>query len=306
MMEIRFFVWIDLDMPHDPYKSPQKYYNYVCNRIDCNERRRLAMGDDYDGDALEGSHDDEDKSLGLFAMTYFMDDLAGDVLATLQATGLDQNTYFMFLADHSGDDADYINYPYAGGKGTNYEGGRHLAGMMHSPLIDSSLQGTWYNGFFTLEDIFPTFAGMAGVDSDFLDSLNLDGMDLSDYIFSGDEANSPRTEFLLNIDPYASSCDDDEYVLDFNVRRRMDYDADSDDGMLASGSRDSGGSRGGSGGGGKGGGIGPAYAYRYGDLKLMAQCLYDYSSYTYYLYNITNDPTESNNLAGTSYEDSDA
>merc|ERR1719433_1056598 len=244
MMEIRFFVWIDLDMPHDPYKSPQKYYNYVCNRIDCNERRRLAMGDDYDGDALEGSHDDEDKSLGLFAMTYFMDDLAGDVLATLQATGLDQNTYFMFLADHSGDDADYINYPYAGGKGTNYEGGRHLAGMIYSPLIDSSLQGTWYNGYVTLEDIFPTIAALAGVDDDTLSALNLDGYALGDYILGYEDVeDSPRTEFLLNIDPYAMSCQDYDWGVS-DERRRLG--GDGDHGVQG------------------GGGISPAAAYRYG------------------------------------------
>merc|ERR1719373_862889 len=48
-----------------------------------------------------------------------------------------------------------------------------------------------------------------------------------------------------------------------------------------------------------GGGISPAAGYRLGDLKFMVQCISDYSSYSYYLYNITADPTESNNLAGS-------
>jgi arylsulfatase A-like enzyme len=107
------------------------------------------------------------------------------------------NTVIVFFGDNGGDSVNGAsNWPFRGGKFTQFEGGVRVPTFVWSPLLDSSpLQGGWYNETTSITDWLPTFMGLAGVDSTDLREDQITGVSVWDSLLTG--AGSHREDVLI-------------------------------------------------------------------------------------------------------------
>ncbi len=144
-----------------------------------------------------------------------MDRSLGDLLAKLDALGLAENTFVLFLSDNGGDapipnnNAKPVvsgNAPLRGKKGMRYEGGIRV------PMIAAWAKPGPGNGFpiqaasrtddlVALADVFPTLLGIGGVEG----IPAFDGHDLRPYL-KGD-ANYHRPQSLVTHYPHGHNND---------------------------------------------------------------------------------------------------
>ncbi|XP_072020705.1 arylsulfatase B-like [Amphiura filiformis] len=148
------------------------------------------------------------------AMVTYMDYSIGRIVDVLKTTGNWENTVLIFSSDNGGDTVHGINWPLRGKKKTLWEGGLRANGFVNSPLIPSSARGRVSHDLIHVTDWFPTFVdGLAG------GKLNgtkpLDGYNIWETI--RDMKPSPRTEILHNIDPMLSTSTLSEVAGDSNL-----------------------------------------------------------------------------------------
>lgn len=97
-----------------------------------------------------------------------VDEAVGQVLATLKAQGLDENTVILFTSDHggvaSGDAYATNNAPLRGGKGYQWEGGLRVPFFLKVPWLKH--RGQKNNTPVMNTDILPTFMELAQVPPD--------------------------------------------------------------------------------------------------------------------------------------------
>ena len=101
------------------------------------------------------------------AMTEDLDDAVGRLLDRLDALGLAERTYVIYLSDNGGrptlpgaaDKGQGPNYPLRGAKGTMYEGGIRVPFIVAGPGVKA---GSVSRVPVTGLDLFPTFADFAG------------------------------------------------------------------------------------------------------------------------------------------------
>ena len=101
------------------------------------------------------------------AMTEDLDDAVGRLLDRLDALGLAERTYVIYLSDNGGrptlpgaaDKGQGPNYPLRGAKGTLYEGGIRVPFIVAGPGVKA---GSVSRVPVTGLDLFPTFADLAG------------------------------------------------------------------------------------------------------------------------------------------------
>lgn len=89
------------------------------------------------------------------------------------------------------------NYPLRGGKFSLWEGGVRGLAFIHSPLLPWAQCGSSYTDLVHVIDIYPTLAGLAGVNASTFSTgpYPLDGIDLSASLW-GDGAARRRHEIL--------------------------------------------------------------------------------------------------------------
>ncbi len=117
----------------------------------------------------------------------------GEILAALEDNGLDDNTLVIYTSDNG----PWLNFgnhagsagPFREGKGTAWEGGVRVPGIMKWP--GKIAPGRTTEAMATTMDILPTIARITGAR---LPEMKIDGMDISNVLFS-DTASSPRDEF---------------------------------------------------------------------------------------------------------------
>lgn len=117
----------------------------------------------------------------------------GEILKTLEALGLDDNTLVIFTSDN-GPWRNFGNHagspgPFREGKGTAWEGGVRVPCLMRWPGKIPAGQVT--DELASTLDILPTLCTLAGAP---LPQRKIDGVDLSDFIL-GQTPKSPREEF---------------------------------------------------------------------------------------------------------------
>lgn len=159
-----FFLYLPFSAPHTPFQALRKYYDRFPHVADRNKRV-------------------------YYAMIASLDDAVGQVMDTLAALGLDENTMVWFLSDNGG--ATYTratdNFPLKGGKFTNFEGGLNVPFMLrwkgHLPA------GAQYAQPVVSMDIFQTTAEVAGVALP--QDRKYDGRNLLPYL-AGDSAGVPH------------------------------------------------------------------------------------------------------------------
>ena len=147
-----------------------------------------------------------------------MDRSLGDLLAKLEALGIAENTFVVFLSDNGGDapipndNANPIvsgNAPLRGKKGMRYEGGMRvpmIAGWA-KPAAGHPAQGELkipagarHDGLVAIADLFPTLLGIAGVDG----VPSFDGHDLRPALKGGP---STRPQTLVTHYPHGHNND---------------------------------------------------------------------------------------------------
>lgn len=158
-----FFLYLPYNAPHAPLQAPADYYAQFPEVEDHIQRTYLAMI----------------KSL---------DDQIGRLTRTLDSLNLTENTLIFFLSDNGGAayNGSTDNYPYRGGKLTNFEGGIRVPFMMqwkgHIP------SGIRFPHPVSSLDIFATAA--AAAEASLPQDRVYDGIDLTDSL---NAANPPHT-----------------------------------------------------------------------------------------------------------------
>jgi arylsulfatase A-like enzyme len=172
-----FFLYLAFNATHDPMQVTQKYYDRFPH-IE-NELVRIYT-----------------------AMASALDDAVGAVLATLEETGVGDNTLVVFLTDN-GCAAYYPGLcacaPMRGGKLSHFEGGTRVPFMMKWP---SRLEaGKVYTKPVSALDIFPTAMAAAHLPLD--EKRTYDGVDLMPYV-TGQVAGIPHPDLYWWREPMRS------------------------------------------------------------------------------------------------------
>lgn len=122
----------------------------------------------------------------------------GQIIETLQAQSIDENTCIVFTSDNGpwlsyGDHAGSAG-PLREGKGTNFEGGFRVACLARWP--GKIPAGSESGEIAAAMDLLPTFCNLAGGE---LPKVALDGRDISDLLLAPESATSPH-DILFHYD----------------------------------------------------------------------------------------------------------
>src|SRR6476659_384581 len=167
-----FFLYLAYNAVHGPYEAPPDNYMQRVSYITDPARRVYA------------------------AMTVALDDGVGQVLATLQANNLLENTLIFFLSDNgapsdAADDGVHSNnYPLRGYKTNLLEGGIRIPFAVQ--WTGQLPPGVVYNDVVSSLDIVTTVSAVAGVSLP-LDRV-YDGLDILPYL-KGEQVSPLRTLF---------------------------------------------------------------------------------------------------------------
>lgn len=123
------------------------------------------------------------------AMLAHLDDSVGEILKTLDAENLRENTVVIFLSDNGGPTRELTssNAPLREGKGSMYEGGLRVPFMVRWP--GNVAAGVTSDHPVSSLDILPTLLASCGAGA----PPNLDGMNLLPFLREGNRQPPPRT-----------------------------------------------------------------------------------------------------------------
>ena len=91
-----------------------------------------------------------------------MDKSLGDILDNVNKLGIAENTLIVFMSDNGQPKQAELNWPLRGHKLTPYEGGSRVPFIASWP--GEIKHGTNTNDYIIIEDVFPTFLEVAGVE----------------------------------------------------------------------------------------------------------------------------------------------
>jgi arylsulfatase A-like enzyme len=198
--ETPYFLYLTPTAPHDPLEVTQEYYDRFPNIQ--SEQNRIFAG-----------------------MVSALDDMVGDVLDAVEASGETDNTLIVFLSDN-GCAAYYPGMcscePLRGGKLTHYEGGVRVPFLVRWP--DKLEGGQVYREMISSLDLFPTILKAAG--GQLRDDRVYDGVDLLPHL-QGAEAEPPHEFLAWRRSPMASirlgdwklwKSTDGKFTLLFNLK----------------------------------------------------------------------------------------
>jgi arylsulfatase I/J len=156
-------------------------------------------------------HDEFTPAYAIYnGMAAAADDLFGNMTTALKAKGMWNNTLVVMTSDNGGPASVTTsglaanNWPYRGGKKTDFEGGIRVAAFVSGGFVPLVARGTVRGGYVHAADWFPTFCTLGGgVDcNDTATAAKrkvpaVDGSDMWAYL-SGKVASSPRTEIMVS------------------------------------------------------------------------------------------------------------
>ena len=193
--KVPLYLYLTFNAPHTPYQAPQAYLDRYKHIADPSRRAYAAM-------------------------VTAMDDQIGRVVAALDKRGMRENTLIVFQSDNGGTsnplfagegDVSKIkipvdNGPLRDGKGSLYEGGTRVVAFANWP---GHIKPGTVDGMMHVVDMYPTLATLAGAPLD--KGKALDGMDMWRTI--SENAPSPRTEIVYNIEPFRAGIRDGDWKL---------------------------------------------------------------------------------------------
>lgn len=165
------------------------------------------------------------------AMVDDMDAAIGQIMSSVEALGLADNTYIIFTSDNGGEPGynmgnfktlnlqqpDSLNYPLKNGKGSLFEGGLRVPFIAKGPGIS---EGTVYHAPIAGWDLLPTFADLAGCPADLLPN-GIDGQSFAPALLGRTAAN--RTDLPVFHSPYMSGRKMSTFISgDYKLIKRWD------------------------------------------------------------------------------------
>ncbi len=159
-----FMAYVDFGAPHYPMMAPEKYLSRFPASMDRGRRMHCAM-------------------------VAAVDDAVGVIRSALVKAGL-SNTVIFYQSDNGAtreERSDHAGRPYRGGsnapwkgyKGSLWEGGHRVPGIINWP--GKIKPGLTPDGIGMTMDIMPTFLKWAGGNA----PAGVDGRDLSDWVLTG-------------------------------------------------------------------------------------------------------------------------
>jgi len=126
---------------------------------------------------------------------YILDKSVGEIKSKIEAVGQADVTYIIFMSDNGG--CFYgggKNGPLRGSKGALFEGGIKVDSFIYSPMLKSG--GTTYSKLMHISDWFPTILSLAQISYTPTEGNELDGVNqVTGWIGS----DTPRTTMLYNM-----------------------------------------------------------------------------------------------------------
>ncbi len=178
-----FFLYMPFIAPHSPLQAPEELLAKYRDLPDKRGRSRSPSDRTNQFGRLRGA---PSKRPVYAAVVEAMDRAIGQVLDTLDAEGIAENTIVLFLSDNGGEvvraTSGGDNSPLRGGKGGTYEGGIRVMAMLRWP--GQVAPGSRWDSMMTVMDVFPTLASAAGVPMG--NERSLDGRDLWSEIRDGE------------------------------------------------------------------------------------------------------------------------
>lgn len=164
-----FFLYLAYNAPHVPLQAKQE-----------------------DMDKFPDIKDGKRKTYA--GMVYALDRGVGELVDTLKSTGKLDNTLIVFFSDNGGKLGQGANNaPLREGKGSVFEGGFRTPMLMHWPKQLKA--GARFEHPVKALDLFPTFAGMAGVELE--QDSKLDGKNIFPFLKSGEAPHKDELIFAL-------------------------------------------------------------------------------------------------------------
>jgi arylsulfatase B len=186
-----FFVYMPFIAPHTPLDAPQELQD-----------KYKDINTDLEPSRAKGT--DETRRLSKMmlqpsarpmyaAVVDGMDQAIGQVLDTLDAEGITDNTIVLFFSDNGG--AAYSvggadNVPLRGGKGETFEGGIRVVSVMRWP--DAIKPSQELTDIMTVMDVFPTLAEATGIEMQ--NRRKLDGRSMWPAI--AEDVHEPRQDWV--------------------------------------------------------------------------------------------------------------
>nr|MDQ3623694.1 sulfatase [Verrucomicrobiota bacterium] len=170
-----FFLAVGFLKPHTPYVAPKRYwdlYDRAALRLPANQfppqyappwAVPVGLGMGGFANAPQGAPDDELKRTLLhayLASISYMDASAGRVLAALDELGLARNTVVAVLGDHGYQMGEHGSWNQ---KHCNFETATRVPLLVRAPGMAAA--GSSTGALVELVDLYPTLAGLAGIDA---------------------------------------------------------------------------------------------------------------------------------------------
>ena len=165
------------------------------------------------------------------AMVYDVDLAVDEIVKTLKANKLYDDTVIVFTSDNGGAISHGAsNFPLRGTKGTTFEGGTRVPTFLLAPqhILPRPQQQSASSVLVHISDWMPTLLKMAGYDGDPSRDLQLDGVDQSEALLTGQPA---RQEMVYNLktNPLAGAYRQGPYKIIFGKKFNKQgwYDTDN-------------------------------------------------------------------------------
>ncbi len=129
-----------------------------------------------------------------------VDDIVGRIVSVLRETGQAENTLVFFTSDNGPEEDTWPDTgytPFRGGKGSTWEGGMRVPGIVYWPGTIKA--GRVSDGLFDLADLFNTAIALAGAEDKIPTDRYIDGVDQTSFLLADDgESNRKSVFYYLN------------------------------------------------------------------------------------------------------------
>ncbi len=181
-----FLAYLSFYAVHQPIMAP----NAVVKKYE-EKRKRLGLGDEFAPEPPRQNRTIHSNPV-YAAMIEKVDSVIGQVLATLEAEGLAENTLVIFTSDNGGlstsEGSPTSNLPYRAGKGWLYEGGVRVPLLVRDPAMPHG--GKTCAEPVLSTDFYPTILAATGLDP--LPEQTKDGVSFLPFLEKPDTAPSGR------------------------------------------------------------------------------------------------------------------
>ncbi len=127
-----------------------------------------------------------------------VDDIIGDIMKALEASGELENTLVLFTSDNGANEDTFPDsgyQPWRGGKGTTWEGGVRVPGIAYwKGMIEPGQES---NEIIDIMDVYMTCLRLGGnLEKKLPDNLYFDGIDQTAFLLAKDGHSKRQAEFL--------------------------------------------------------------------------------------------------------------